>query len=36
VFYDTTADPVFDFGQEHDNYHPHYRYMRRSATLIIP
>lgn len=28
VFYDTTADPVFDFGHEHDNYHPHYRYMR--------
>ncbi|RVU04493.1 glycoside hydrolase family 31 protein [Novosphingobium umbonatum] len=28
VFYDTTADPVFDFGHEHDNYHPHYRYIR--------
>jgi len=28
VFYDATADPVFDFGHEHDNYHPHYRYMR--------
>ena len=28
VFYDTTADPVFDLGHEHDNYHPPYRYMR--------
>ena len=28
VFYDTTADPVFDLGHEHDNYHPHYRYIR--------
>ncbi|ADG11726.1 alpha-glucosidase [Caulobacter segnis] len=31
VFYDTTADPVFDFGHEHDNYHPHYRYMRAAS-----
>lgn len=31
VFYDTTADPVFDFGHEHDNYHPHYRYMRAES-----
>lgn len=31
VFYDTTADPVFDFGHEHDNYHPHYRYMRAAG-----
>jgi alpha-glucosidase len=31
VFYDTTADPTFDFGQEHDNYHPHYRYMRAES-----
>ncbi len=31
VFYDTTADPVFDFGHEHDNYHPHYRYMRATG-----
>lgn len=27
-FYDTLARVAFDFGQEHDNYHPHYRYMR--------
>ena len=33
VFYDTTADPVFDFGHEHDNYHPHYRYM--APRLIL-
>lgn len=31
VFYDTTADPVFDFGHEHDNYHPPYRYMRADS-----
>jgi len=31
LFYDTTADPVFDFGQEHDNYHPHYRYVRAES-----
>ena len=31
VFYDTTADPVFDFGLEHDNYHPHYRSMRADS-----
>ncbi|HWU03269.1 MAG TPA: TIM-barrel domain-containing protein, partial [Novosphingobium sp.] len=31
VFYDTTADPTFDFGHEHDNYHPHYRYMRAES-----
>ncbi|WP_168076586.1 TIM-barrel domain-containing protein [Caulobacter sp. SSI4214] len=31
VFYDTTADPVFDFGHEHDNYHPRYRYMRADS-----
>lgn len=31
VFYDTTADPVFDFGHEHDNYHPHYRYVRAAS-----
>ncbi|WJT00462.1 TIM-barrel domain-containing protein [Novosphingobium humi] len=31
VFYDTTADPSFDFGHEHDNYHPHYRYMRSES-----
>jgi len=31
VFYDTTADPVFDFGHEHDNYHPHYRYIRADS-----
>lgn len=31
VFYDTTADPVFDFGLEHDNYHPPYRYMRADS-----
>ena len=28
VFYGTTADPIFDLGHEHDNYHPPYRYMR--------
>ncbi|KHS44959.1 glycoside hydrolase family 31 protein [Novosphingobium subterraneum] len=31
VFYDTLADPVFDFGHEHSNYHPHYRYMRAES-----
>jgi len=31
VFYDTTADPVFDFGLEHDNYHPPYRYIRAQS-----
>ena len=31
VFYDTTADPVFDIGHEHDNYHPPYRYMRSAS-----
>ncbi|WP_374589353.1 TIM-barrel domain-containing protein [Novosphingobium sp.] len=31
LFYDTTADPVFDFGHEHDNYHPHYRYVRAES-----
>ena len=31
VLYDTTADPVFDFGLEHDNYHPHYRFMRADS-----
>lgn len=31
LFYDTTADPVFDFGHEHDNYHPHYRYVRADS-----
>ncbi|WP_206244364.1 TIM-barrel domain-containing protein [Novosphingobium terrae] len=31
TFYDTTADPVFDIGHEHDNYHPHYRYMRADS-----
>lgn len=31
VFYDTTADPVFDFGLEHDNYHPPYRSMRADS-----
>lgn len=31
LFYDTTADPVFDFGHEHDNYHPHYRYVRAAS-----
>jgi len=30
-FYDTTADPVFDFGLEQDNYHPPYRHMRTSC-----
>jgi alpha-glucosidase len=28
LFYDTCADPVFDFGLEHDNYHPPYRQMQ--------
>ena len=28
LFYDTTADPVFDFGLEHDNYHLPYRSMQ--------
>ena len=27
AFYDTLAGVSFDFGREHDNYHPHYRYM---------
>ncbi|MBC2668795.1 TIM-barrel domain-containing protein [Novosphingobium piscinae] len=31
LFYDTLADPVFDFGHEHSNYHPHYRYMRAAS-----
>lgn len=31
VFYDTLADPVFDFGHEHSNYHPHYRYVRAES-----
>jgi len=31
VFYDTLADPVFDFGHEHSNYHPRYRYMRAES-----
>ncbi len=31
VFYDTLADPVFDFGLEHSNYHPKYRYMRAES-----
>ncbi|KUR74524.1 glycoside hydrolase family 31 protein [Novosphingobium sp. FSW06-99] len=31
VFHDTTADPVFDFGLEHDNYHPPYRSMRADS-----
>ena len=31
VFYDTLADPVFDFGHEHSNYHPHYRYVRADS-----
>lgn len=31
VFYDTTHDPVFDLGREHDNYHPHYRMMRAES-----
>ncbi|MBC2651234.1 glycoside hydrolase family 31 protein [Novosphingobium flavum] len=31
TFYDTLADPVFDFGHEHSNYHPHYRYMRAES-----
>ena len=28
LFYDMTADLAFDFGLEHDNYHPPYRYVR--------
>jgi alpha-glucosidase len=28
AFYDTLAQATFDFGLEHDNYHPHYRYMQ--------
>lgn len=31
LFYDTLADPVFDFGHEHSNYHPHYRYLRAES-----
>lgn len=31
VFYDTMADPVFDLGREHDNYHPPYRLMRAES-----
>ena len=31
VFYDSTADPVFDIGHEHDNYHPPYRYVRAAS-----
>jgi alpha-glucosidase len=31
VFYDTTADPVFDLGQEYDNYHGAYRTMRAES-----
>lgn len=31
IFYDTLADPVFDFGLEHSNYHPRYRHMRANS-----
>ncbi len=31
VFYDTTADPVFDLGLEFDNYHGKYRSMRAAS-----
>ena len=31
TFYDTLADPVFDFGHEHSNYHPPYRYVRAES-----
>ena len=31
TFYDTLADPVFDFGLEHSNYHLPYRYMRAAS-----
>jgi alpha-glucosidase len=31
VFYDNTHDMVFDLGREHDNYHPHYRYIRAES-----
>lgn len=31
LYYDTLADPVFDFGLEHSNYHPHYRHMRAAG-----
>jgi alpha-glucosidase len=33
VFYDTTADPVFDLGQEYDNYHGAYRTMRAESAI---
>jgi hypothetical protein len=35
VFYDTTADPVFDLGQEYDNYHGAYRTMRAESAISI-
>lgn len=31
TFYDTLADPVFDFGLEHSNYHLPYRHMRAAS-----
>jgi alpha-glucosidase len=31
VFYDMTHDLVVDLGREHDNYHPHFRYVRAES-----
>ncbi|MFD2829971.1 TIM-barrel domain-containing protein [Corticicoccus populi] len=34
IYYDDYQNSVFDFGQELDNYHGHYRYFETNSTFL--